>query len=225
MSEIKQVPAAEVILDFDLYPRNDLDSHNVRRIVESMQAGIEMPPIIRDQKSHRCVDGFHRLRAAIRLYGDNSEVSVIDRTYKNEAEIFLDAMRLNASHGVGLDPFDRTRCVILGDKLKLTLDQIAGALNMTTQSLGKLRETRTAMAGSLRVPLKQGISKMFNNRRLTKQQAETNERLSGMNPLFHVNQLVMLIQADMLDLENENLIKGLQKLHALLDRSLRLITA
>lgn len=214
---MKNIKAAEIVLDFDLYPRNNVDAHNVKGIVDALAAGIEMPPVIIDKKSKRCVDGFHRVRAQLRLYGDDADITVIEKPYKNEAEMFLDAMRYNAAHGARLDPCDRTHCVIVAERLRIPLDAVAGALCMPIEKLGALRDDRTAKgAGGLSIPLKNTV-RSFAGRKLTKRQVEANEKLSGMNQQFYANQLIELIESNMLDYDDEKLMERLIQLRELLE--------
>lgn len=216
---MKKIKAAEVVLDFDLYPRNNIDTRNVRDIMLAMEAGVEMPPIIVDRKSRRCTDGFHRVRATLRRDKDG-QLLAIEKDYPNEKEMFLDAVRLNASHGYKLDPNDRTHCTIIAERLHIPLDRLAGALNMPKRELGQLRETRTARFDSLTIPLKNTVRHM-SGKRLTKEQMETNERLGGMHQVFYVNQVIMLIESKMLDKDNEQLLERLRHLDELLEGLLR----
>ena len=64
---MRRINAAEVIVDFDLYPRDKVDTKHVLQIVDALVAGVELPTIITDKKSKRAVDGVHRLRACVRL--------------------------------------------------------------------------------------------------------------------------------------------------------------
>jgi hypothetical protein len=218
---MKTMRAAEVVLDFDLYPRNNLDSSNVSNIAEAISAGIEVPPVVIDRKSKRCIDGFHRIKAMLRLHGEEAEITVVEKEYKTEREMFLDAMRYNSTHGAKLDSCDRTRCALIAERLHISADMTAKALNMTVTSLKHLRLTRTAETGPMRnkteIPLKRTIAGNMAGKTLTKEQAEVNDRLSGMNQSFYANQLIMLIETDMLDTEDEKLMKRLEKLHGLLE--------
>jgi hypothetical protein len=213
---MRKLKAAELVLDFDLYPRNNVDSHNVTTLVDALAAEMELPPVIIDKKSKRVVDGFHRVRAHLRHYGEDAEITVIEKTYKTDADMFLDSMRYNATHGAKLDPCDRTHCVIVAERLSIPIELVAGALNMPSDKLGNLRDTRTARSGGgLCIPLKRTVSG-FAGRRLTKRQEEANTKLSGMNQAFYANQLVELIESNMLDTEDEMLMERLQILHDLL---------
>ena len=93
---MKKLKAAEIVLDFGLYLRKNFDAANVASIVSAMGAGVEMPAVVIDRASKRCVDGFHRVQAAIQLHGDDAEIQVIEKDYPSEKEMFLDAMRYNA---------------------------------------------------------------------------------------------------------------------------------
>jgi hypothetical protein len=187
------------------------------------EAGAEFPPIVIDKRSRRITDGFHRFRMYKML--EVEKVEVVEKAYKNEQAMFLDAIRLNAHHGKNLSPFDRTRCVIRAEALEIELDEVASALSLTTEQAGKLRAervgrlrpSRSAKDGASReVPLKRMIGHMA-GRTLTKGQSEVNDKLPGISQVGCVNTLVRLIESDMIDKENERLIEALRKLHGLLD--------
>lgn len=213
---MRKMKVAELILDFDLYPRNNVDTHNVKNLVDALAAGAELPAVIIDRKSKRVVDGFHRVRAHLRHLGEDAEIEVIEKTYTNDAAMFLDAMRYNASHGAKLDPCDRNHCVIIAERLSIPLEAVAGALHMPVDKLGALHNDRTATSGSLSVPLKRTVQH-FSGRKLNKRQVEANDRLSGMNQVFYANQLIELLESKMLDLSDDKLLVRLQRLHELLD--------
>lgn len=213
---MRKLKAAELILDFDLYPRNNVDRFNVRQLVDALASGEELPPVIIDKKSKRVVDGFHRVKATLEHGGGDAEIEVIEKSYKDEAAIFLDAMRYNATHGAKLDPCDRTHCIIVAERLHIPLESVAGALHMPVEKLGDLRVSRTATAGGLTIPLKNTV-RHFAGKNLTKRQNEANDKLSGMNQQFYANQLIELLEAKMLDLTDENLVNRLRHLHGLLD--------
>lgn len=215
---LKKIKVAEIVLDFSLYPRIDVDEQHVRYIVGALEAKQEMPPVVVDAKSLRCVDGFHRTRAYLRLYGGDHQVSAEAKHYGSDSEMLLDAIRFNASHGRMITSADRAHCIIQCEKLKLEPVMIASALNMTTEKYTELRVGRigkVGKSGQRLVALKQTIQHMA-GRTLTPQQAETNKHLGGMNPGFYANQLIMLIESDLIDTSNEELMERLKKLASLI---------
>jgi hypothetical protein len=211
----------ELVLDFDVYPRMSVDSQHIGYMHVALDAGVKLPPVVVCAKTLRVADGFHRCRLYLGVYGPEHPVDVIERKYPNDAALFADAMRMNANHGRTLSSHDRVHCALLAEKLALTLDITASALGMTVEKLTTLRADRTAtltIAGKARgpmIPLKQTIRHMA-GQTLTHEQAKANERLSGMNQLFYVNQLTMLLKADLIDLENEDLMAALYELGGLI---------
>lgn len=210
---MKKMKAAEVVLDFDLYPRNNVDAHNVRNLVDALAAGAELPPIIIDRKSKRVADGFHRVRAVLQHGGEDADIIVIEKNYSSEAEMFLDAMRYNSAHGAKLDSCDRVHCAIIAERLSIPIEAVAGALHMPPDKLGDLKVSRTATgSGGLSIPIKRTFQHMA-GRKLTKQQLAVNDRSSGMNQVFYVNQIIDLCESKMLNLDDEKLVERLRVLH------------
>lgn len=216
---MRTIKAATLVLDYTLYPRNNVDRHNVLSIKDAIAAGEHMPPAICDKRSTRVTDGFHRVIATLELDPEGT-IDVVEKSYKNEQEMFLDAMRLNASHGAKLDSCDRTRCLLIAERLSIPVDSVAGALHVPIDRLGKLRNERTATTSAgLEVPLKRTFRHMA-DKRLNKRQIEVNERSSGMNQAFYVNQIIDMLESDLLDKSDESLLERLRHLHGLLDELL-----
>lgn len=216
---MKKVKCASLVIDASIHPRHNIDSHPIRCIKEAEEAGVEMPPIIADEKTRRVVDGVYRLKAKILRLGDDAEIDVIFQRFKSTAEMFLEAMRLNALHGTQLDTCDHTHCLIVAQRLEIDIQLVAGALHIPADRLGELRNTRLATAPKtgLSIPLKRTVARHFAGKTLTPRQVETNERSSGMNQSFYANQLIDLLEAKMLDLADEKLVERLSHLRELLD--------
>lgn len=223
--KMKKVLLSELILDYNLYPRSQVDSQHVHNITEAILAENKMPPVIADEKSMRVVDGFHRITAMKRIEGETAKIEVIFKKYASDAEIFTDAMKYNADHGRMLTKYDRTHCAIVAEKLHIDPEIIAGALKMTVDSIKELRKIRVGNA-KLKIdkgrntknpiPLKRTISHMA-GKTLTKGQIEANTKLSGMDASFYANQLIMLIENNLLDMNNEKLLERLSRLQELLE--------
>lgn len=216
---MKTLKLCELVFDYALYPRSSVDPQHVAYMRESLRAGVTLPPFIADEKSKRVTDGFHRGNAIRAESGDDADVEVILRRYKSEADMFLDAARMNACHGRSLTTHDRAHCLIRAKELKITMDQIASALVITTEKAKDIVADRTA---NMRVTvdsrygavaLKRTIAHMA-GKSLTRSQAEANEKLSGMNVSFYANQLILLIENKLIDLDDE---KGVARLKVLRD--------
>jgi len=212
---MKTYPLSALVFDFDLYPRGSVDSQHVSEITVAMQAGVAMPPLVIDAKSKRVIDGFHRGRAYKHLFGEDHKIECVEKAYKSEKDMFIDAMRYNAAHGRALTQHDRAHCILLAKKFEIDNATLATALNVTPERIGELTASRIGSVSGRPIALKQTIRHKA-GQELTSQQASANDKLSGMNQLFYVNQLVTLIENDLIDTDNEDLIKGLEHLARLL---------
>lgn len=220
-----QIKAAEVVLDYNLYPRQKVDSHHVGEIREAIRAGVEMPPIKIDRKSKRATDGFHRSIAFLKENGPNHPIDAIDHPYRSEKAMFLDAMRLNANHGRNLTSFDRAHCILLAKGFGLADKDTADALSITVNRVESIIVNKTAVKGDGKATRKQpktiAIKRTIGHKagqKLTKGQQEANKKLGGMNQLFYVNQLIILFEADLLDSENADLMERLKVLGELIGK-------
>jgi len=202
----------ELVIDMNLYPRGDIDAQTVSYLRQAHEAGAKIDPPLVCAKTLRVVDGVHRVTMYRRVYDNDHEIEVIEKHYATDAELLLDAMRLNAKHGRQLTRYDRTRCVLLAERLGVPLDEIASALSMTVEAVGALRSDRVGRMhvakSSEDIPLKRTI-RHFAGRSITKGQAEAQQKLSGMEQAFYANQLIILIDNRLLDTANERLMERL----------------
>ena len=221
-----QVKAGEVVLDYTLYPRNQVDAQHVGEIREAIRAGVQLPPMKIDRKSKRVIDGFHRVVAYHKEHGPEYSIDAIDYPYRNEKAMFLDAMRLNANHGRNLTSFDRAHCILLARGFGLADKETAKALSITVNRVESVIVNKTALKGNgkdttRKQPDSMAIKRTIGHKAgqtLTQPQQEANKKLGGMNQLFYVNQIIILFESDLLDRENEDLRKGLKKLGKLIGK-------
>jgi hypothetical protein len=216
---LREVKLAELVLDMTLYPRTKLDASHIRYMGLALQGGAVFPPVVVDKKSLRVIDGFHRI-SMYRRINPNQSIEVVEKNYKNDAAMFEDAVRMNAHHGRNLSPFDRTHCILRAETFGLSADQIANALSITVEAVGELRADRVGELKvdhkTISIPLKRTIRHMA-GQKLTQRQNEANSHLGGMNQLFYINQVAELIEAKLIDTENEHVMAGLNRLNELLE--------
>lgn len=222
---MRKMKLSDLVFDYDLYPRTAVNDQTVRQMLVAYQAGAKFPPFVIDKRSKRVIDGFHRAQMYERADGEDAEVEVVEKTYKDDAAMYRDAIEYNAKHGRPLSTCDRVHCIVRAEELGIELEQIAATLQITVDVAGKLRVervgemVRTPGMGAKTpgpVALKQTIRHMA-GQGLTVAQCEANTHLGGMNQAYYVYQLIILIEADLLDSDNEKLIEALRKLHGLLD--------
>lgn len=216
---VKKVPLASLTFDYTLFPRGQVDGQNVTYIREAIRSGAKLPPLVVCKKTRRVVDGFHRGKAYRMECGENVKVEIVEKTYKGDKDLFIDACALNGAHGRALTTFDRSHIVVTAKTLGIDLNSVATALNMTTAKLESLAVDRSAQVNgdSIRtVPIKRTI-RHKHGQTLTETQEVANRKLSGMNQVFYVNQIITLIESDLLNKDDDDLLKRLRVLHGLLD--------
>jgi plasmid stabilization system protein ParE len=90
---------ADLLFDWSIYPRKEVDNQVVRAYAKALQTGSIFPPIkvglFKGQKI--VIDGFHRAHSRILLKMPYIECK--EEHFESEAELFAEAVRLNSSHG------------------------------------------------------------------------------------------------------------------------------
>ena len=208
-----------LVLDRDLSPRARLNSNHVRQLAEAIRAGAKLPPIVVERGTSRVVDGFHRVEAYRRVYGQEALIEAGERDYAGEGELFLDSVRLNAIHGSRLATYDQLRCISIAERLSIDPSLIAGALSVRPSYVGELsiRRTGTELSTSAPVPLKRTIEHM-RGRSLNAAQIEVNAKLGGQSQTFYLRQVNLLAETDLFDLNDPGVREGLRRLEDNLGR-------
>jgi len=215
-----KIKASKLVLDYDIYPRQDVQSYNVHLMVEALESGAVLPSIIVDKKSKRVVDGFHRVRAYRRLFGPDAEIPCILKEYVSDDDMFAEAMALNSTHGRNLTPYDRARCLARAEELKMDVAVVAKALNMTVETLGRLKTERLGYFQAKPIVLKRTTAHLAGEE-LTEEQFAYNRQAGGMQPTFYINQVIAMLEAEAVDWEDEKAVRGLKRLRELLDKALK----
>lgn len=217
------VAIAELIEDLSLYPRHTVDETHVGTLADALRAGATLPPLVADKKSKRLVDGWHRLRAYRRILGPTGAVEVDLRSYKSDADLFLDAVALNAAHGRRLDRVDQVRVVMLAERVGLSEVQVATVLHMPTERIATLRVrvaklpdgVNGAVPGTRQLALKRPVMHLA-GRTLTKEQAQAHHTVPGTSYLLVARQLSEGVKHRLINPEDERLREALIGLRELL---------
>lgn len=212
---VSHIPLAALVMDFNIYPRHRVDPYHVRGMVETLRSGATLPPIRVDRASKRVVDGFHRVEAYRQLSGDTAKVPAALVSYKTEADLLADAVRLNAAHGRPLTTQDKVRCIILLEKQGTALARVGQLLHLTEERVTQLKAEKMATAAQEPIALKFTTAHMA-GQDLTPEQASYNVKAGGMHQLFYVHQVTAMLEHDMVDWGNSRMEAELRKLYSLL---------
>lgn len=217
--DIEKTKAIGLIFDWNLWPRQSaqkLDSTNISRMKTSLKAGFKLPPIIVDKKSNRIVDGFHRAKATLDVFGDDAEIDVIFKKYKTDAEMFLDAGATNCYHGLTMSPKDRAFFINKCRKFKIPPIVVAESLQMDVKKMQEFLKSRTAKTENGETIILSAGAKSLAGTKVTKEQEHFINTSDGSVPEMHVAMLSNALKANVLMLTEKTVIK-LRELRTLLD--------
>lgn len=210
----EKIKAIELIFDWSLWPRNKaevLDATNLRQLREALKAGLNPPPPVVDRKSLRIVDGFHRTRAYLDVFGEDTEMVVEMRDYENDNQMLLEAGALN-QHGLKLSPQDRAHFILNCRKHKIPPAAIAAALGMDPKKMSDFLKRRTAKTQNGETIALPGGALNLAGKTLTREQEHYARHTAGVVPQMYANMLYNALNADALVLD-EKTIKTLQRLY------------
>jgi ParB-like chromosome segregation protein Spo0J len=105
-----KVAIDKIKIDESIYPRTGVNEFNVGRLVSALKTGVKLPPLLIEAKTHRLVDGRHRLQAFLKLKIER--IDVVEKVYASEADLYADAVRANIGHGEPLDQFSIRSAII-----------------------------------------------------------------------------------------------------------------
>jgi hypothetical protein len=218
---MQTLKAAELVEDFSLYPRSQVDGAHVSGLVHALEAGETLPPVIVDQDSKRIVDGFHRRRATLRAFGDDADIQCDVKRYACEKDMYIDAMRLNSRHGKSITGAERTGAVLKAHTFKIKLNTIAASLGVTTTRVEKILQTKVASVRNgkknrpRRIALKRCVSHLA-GKTITRAQADAMDSLPGQPQSLLIQQLITLLETSSINMEDERVVSGLHKLRDVL---------
>lgn len=219
-----KVPAATLVEDFSLYPRNDVNDTHVNELVKALASGATLPPIVVERSSNRIVDGFHRRRAAVKFDGEDAIVEVDFRDYADEAVLYLDSVQLNAQHGKRLDRHDQTRIVLRLQELKVDARTIAMALHVPEQEVRILAVRIVYDTAGTAVPQKRGFEHL-------RGQTMSDDQIGAMKGVRSgevgrlVGELVKILENELVDYTDERLEDQLKALAAVVTVCLKRVRA
>ena len=226
-----KILAIELIEDFGLYPRSTVDGAHVARLADVLEAGAKFPPILIDEQN-RIIDGFHRRRAFLRVFGDQVKVECKKQSYKDDKGAFLDALRLNAKHGKSITGSEQTGAIIKARNFKIEVDKIAFALGITQERVESISQTKITHIRTVRVgaekkeiPLKRSVYHLSrDDRGVTEKQAEVIKSAPGQAQSLLLRQVNQLIEADLIDWKSEQVVSEMKRLAGNMEMAIKKVS-
>ena len=213
-----KVAIETLVLDYALYPRSGVDDIHVADMAEAIKAGAVLPPITVDATTKRVVDGFHRI-AASKKQG-HTHIKVNFKQYENEADLYLDAVRLNAVHGKKFSHFDQAGIIAKASELQIDPEIAANAMHISKERFSELILKKTGQDGQGRlVPIKHSTDWLA-GREISETQRKGLAKAGGMPAPWYARQLIHLLQSDLVDWTNPGFVAVAAELAGLLEAGL-----
>jgi hypothetical protein len=189
--KMPKIEVSKIVLDESLFPRNGVSDFHVARLANAFKSGAKLPPVTLEARTNRLVDGWHRVEMFKRE--GVATTDYIAKTYKNEADLFADAVRLNIGHGAPLDLYSVRSAIIRLTTYGYTKQAIAECVRMPLEQIEKIERgfASDATTGAP-VALKGGLSHLAGHT-LDDHQREINRRYSGPKAIFFVRQIAGLL--------------------------------
>lgn len=185
----------KIVIDDEFYPRNSVSEVHVKRLQLAIQTGSQLPPLVLEAKTHRLVDGRHRLDA-YKSEGVES-VEVVEKVYANEADFFADAVRYNIGHGEPLDQYAIKSAIIRLDEYGYSRDKICELIRIPVEQIEKITKGFAISAETGKpMALKGGLSHLAGHR-LDSDQQQVNRHYSGGKAVFYLRQLCNMLENEM----------------------------
>jgi hypothetical protein len=189
-----KLPIEKIVIDEAIYPRSSVNDSNVSKLVLALNTGTVLPPITVEAKTFRLVDGRHRYEAYKKIGLKTIEATA--KVYKNEADLFADAVRNNIGHGLPLDGYTVRAAIIRLSEYGYTKEAISDVVRMPVAQLAKIERGYASDQTGKPVALKGGLSHL-RGASLTPKQMEVNRHYGGTKATFYLKQLTELLENDM----------------------------
>lgn len=205
-----KVAISKIVIDLGLYPRSGVSDFNVGRLVSALKTGAKLPPITVEAKTYRLVDGRHRLEAFKKLKVDR--IDVVEKVYRNEADLYADAVRANIGHGEPLDQFSVKNAIIRLEAYGYTRERISDVVRLPIDQIAKITRGFAHDADTGKpLALKGGMRHMA-GQSLTSEQQKVNRHYSGPKAVFHLRQLCEILEKDMWPVDSMTFVAEMDRL-------------
>jgi len=200
----------DIILDYNIYPRHEVERLRVNEYYNSLQAGAKFPPIIICADTKRIADGFHRTEMYKKAKVEVIEVEMYK--FENEAELIWWSINWNAQHGLKLTKYDTGRCLNIGREYGLSDEKIAQALCMTVDKIYSMERDRIRINSDTGKPVE--VKKVISNitsTHVTSEQMRVQKPFNAMGADYNIKRSIDTLVYNLLP-ANENSINDVKKL-------------
>jgi hypothetical protein len=199
----------KIVIDPDIYPRSSVSEFNVGRLVAALKTGVKLPPMILEASTFKLVDGRHRYLAYQRQ--EIEKVSVEQRVYTTEADMFADCVKCNIGHGEPLDQYSVRAAIVRLEQYGYSRERISDVVRLPIDALEKIERGFAADESGQPIALKGGLSHLSGSV-LSPAQLNVNRHYSGGKASFYAKQLGDLLENNMWPERSESFTSQMDRL-------------
>lgn len=204
-----KINLTDIVIDESIYPRTQVNIYAVQRMVHAHESGATFPPLVIEAKTRRLVDGRHRYETFKREGVE--KVTVTEKAYPNEAELYADAVRLNIAHGQSLDQYSVRSAVAKLIEYGYERAAISEVVRIPVEHLETIVKGFAATPEGQPVALKGGLRHMA-GQSLSQEQITINRSYAGGKAAFYARQVADLLAADLWPRESEGFAAQMDRL-------------
>jgi hypothetical protein len=214
------IPIENIVLDEELYPRNQYFWQTAYDYSESMKTGVKFPPVVVAKMGNAfiLVDGKHRIEAYRILKVKTVEAEVLIGLSRNQ--ILEEAIKRNIAHGKTLSIQEKLRLAVKLRDLKYSTDTISRLIQIPNSKLVDLLNKRlfNTITGE-EIILKKPFENLSTS---TMMQTGTGDidliqsSFQGESQEKMVENLIILLKTNAIDLTNKKVAVKLHELKTIL---------
>lgn len=225
---VKAVPIQSIVVDKDLYPRQNVYWGQYYKYAEEIKSGAKFPLICLAflNKKYVLVDGRHRIEALKILKKESIEAEIY--TGWNEKKIFEESIRRNIAHGLNLSPFEKRSIALKLKQWKYPLSKISSIIQVPMDKVDSFIAQRliNSLTGETikEVIIKSGIKHLagqsFDNKELANIQ-DTQSELHSRTQIQVLDELIDILEGGLINVDNEKIIEKLEILYKLIGKIIK----
>lgn len=213
------VKIEKIKCDEEIYPRLKVGWLTAFMYAQAMRAKSIFPPILLGtfKQELYLVDGWHRVEAH-RILGEKYIRAAI-KPYESKRDMFIDAVKLNVTHGRPISPHEKVRIIDKLEAFGFQPQEISELVLVPMDKISVFTSRIITNPDGSKVYLKSIVAKTG------KVESDVYQNiLSVRNIGYLLSQLLELLRADLISVEEENNKKLLVEIYSLIGEKLRVTT-
>ncbi len=206
----------------EFYPRNGVNWVTTIRYSNALKTGAVFPPITvaKVKRTYILIDGAHRVESN-KINGETHITANILENL-NEKEMFIEAVRLNTSHGLQYSAQETAKIMLKLKSLKVTKEEISELVRIPIDKVEPFIAKRMiriigSRGGEKGIEI---LKKEIKHLAGTDSMEIDQNRFIGVSQVKMIDALINLIQKDLINWDNKLVARKIKKLTKLLNELL-----